>query len=119
MKKYVYLSTCNTCKKILKILDLPEDVQLQNTKEQPISEKEIDQLKAKTGSYESLLNRRAKLYQERGLKNQELSETDYKALLLEHYSFLKRPILFYDNQIYIGNSAKTVEAMRKAIHPDA
>lgn len=117
MKKYVYLSTCNTCQKILKTLELPEDVQLQNTKAHPLSEKEIDQLKTEAGSYEALLNRRAKLYQERGLKYQELSETDYKALLLEHYSFLKRPVLFYDNQVYIGNSAKTVEAMKKAVHP--
>ena len=38
-----------------------------------------------------------------------LKENDFKKLLLTHYSFLKRPVLLFNNKIYIGNSQKTVE----------
>jgi len=28
--------------------------------------------------------------------------------LLEHYTFLKRPVLVYEEHIFVGNAAKTV-----------
>ena len=115
MKKFYYLSTCDTCKRILKELDPPTDVKLQDIKEFPILDEELEKLKNLSGSYESLFNKRARLYKERGLKNQELSEEDYKDLLLEHYTFLKRPVLLMDDQIFIGNSKKTVEEAKKAL----
>ena len=115
MKKFYYLSTCDTCKRILKELDPPADVKLQDLKDFPILDEELEKLKNLSGSYESLFNKRARLYKERGLKTQELSEEDYKDLLLEHYTFLKRPVLLMDDQIFIGNSKKTVEEAKKAL----
>ena len=115
MKKFYYLSTCDTCKRILKELDPPTDVKLQDIKEFPILDEELEKLKNLSGSYESLFNKRARLYKERGLKTQELSEEDYKDLLLEHYTFLKRPVLLMDDQIFIGNSKKTVKEAKKAL----
>ena len=112
MKKFYYLSTCNTCQRILKELDLPAEVKLQDIKEFPLLEGDVEQLKELSGSYESLFSKRAKLYQERGLKNKDLSEEDYKELLLEHYTFLKRPVLVLEDRIFIGNSGKTVEAAK-------
>ena len=38
-----------------------------------------------------------------------LSEETLKQLLLEHYTFLKRPVLIYDKILFIGNSAAVVE----------
>jgi arsenate reductase len=35
--------------------------------------------------------------------------------MLEHYTFLKRPVIIVDDQIFIGNSAKTVAAAKEAI----
>lgn len=110
MKKIYYLSTCNTCTKILKELHLPSDFELQNLKEKPLSEAEIEFLKNEAGTYEALFNRRAILYRERDLKNKSLSEADYKALLKEHYSFVKRPILVNENKVFIGNNKKIVAA---------
>jgi arsenate reductase len=46
------------------------------------------------------------------LKNQKLEDTDYRSLLLEHYTFLKRPVLVYDKTIFIGNSSKATEAAK-------
>lgn len=115
MKKFYYLSTCDTCKRILKELNLPADVKLQDIKEFPLLEVDVEQLRRLSGSYESLFSKRAKLYQERGLKDQNLSEEQYRDLLLEHYTFLKRPVLVYNDQIFIGNSKKTVEDAKKAL----
>ena len=81
MKKFYYLSTCNTCQRILKELDLPAEVKLQDLKEFPLLEGDVDQLKELSGSYESLFSIRAKLYKERGLKNKDLSVYDYNSLL--------------------------------------
>lgn len=117
MKKFYYLSTCDTCKRILKELDPPAEVKLQDIKEFPLLDEELELLKELSGSYESLFSKRAKLYQERDLKNKDLTEEDYKELLLEHYTFLKRPVLVLDDQIFIGNSKKTVEAAKMALEP--
>ncbi len=56
-----------------------------------------------------LFSKRAKLYKERDLKNENLSEPDYKRFILEHYTFLNRPVIVVDNRIFVGNSPKTVQ----------
>ena len=39
-------------------------------------------------------------------------EEDYKKLILEEYTFLKRPVVVYDNFISIGSSTKAVESLK-------
>ena len=116
MKKIYHLKTCSTCVRIIKSLNLPSDVVFQDIKTEEMTVKQLEELAALAGSYEALFSKRAKLYKEMGLKNQNLSEKDYKQYILEHYTFLSRPVLVYDGQIFIGNSAKTVEAARTFIH---
>ena len=70
-------------------------------------------MKKLSGSYEALFSKRAQLYKKRNLKEKQLSEEDYRALLLEHYTFLKRPVLIYDENIFIGNSKPVVAAAKK------
>lgn len=115
MNKIYYLSSCNTCTRIINELNLPEGFQLQDIKTEPITEQQIEQMRELTDSYESLFSKRARLYKELGLKEKTLSETDYKNYILEHYTFLKRPVLLVNDQIFIGNSKKTVEAAKLAI----
>ena len=69
-----------------------------------------------SGSYESLFSKRAQLYRKRDLKNKDLKEEDFKNLILEHYTFLKRPVFMLDGKIFIGNSKKTVEAVKQQLH---
>jgi arsenate reductase-like glutaredoxin family protein len=116
MKKVYHLSTCDTCKRIISELNLPDDFVLQDIKTDLITESQIEAMRALTNSYESLFSKRARLYKELDLKNKSLSENDYKNLILEHYTFLKRPVIVYGNQIFIGNSKKTVETVKRAIH---
>lgn len=115
MNKIYYLSTCDTCKRILSELDPPSNFIHQDIKKEPVSEEELDGLKAMTGSYKDLFNKRARLYKERNLKNKELSEDDYRNLLLEHYTFLKRPVIVIGDQLFSGNAKKTIEAMKDAL----
>ena len=114
MKKIYYLKTCNTCTRILKELNL-DGVTLQDIKESPITVKQLDEMKALAGSYEALFSRRAKLYKEMGLKDLELKEADYKNYILEHYTFLSRPVIISSSNIFIGSSKKTVEAAKDAL----
>ncbi len=93
-----------------------ESFALQNTKEQPVTNDQIEFLISQSGSYESLFNRRAQLYRGRNLHEKDLSENDYKDLLLDHYTFVKRPILIFNGEAFIGNSKKVVEAAKSALH---
>lgn len=111
MKKVYYLSTCDTCKRILNELPLLKDWEKQDLKTEPVSAKQLEEMKTMTGNYESLLNKRAKLYQERKLKEQKLSENDCRDLILDHYTFLKRPVFILEEEIFVGNSKKTVAAL--------
>lgn len=116
MKKAYYLSTCSTCKKILSQLDLPESFILQDIKTNKITDDQIEEMKSLAGSFENLFSRRAMKYKSMGLKDKNLSEKDYKQLILEEYTFLKRPVFIIDNQIFIGSAAKTVEALKQSLN---
>lgn len=116
MKKIYYLSTCDTCKRILKEIDAPSSFELQGIKKEPLTEEQLEELKKLSGSYEKLFSKRARLYKERDLKNKELTKDDYKNLLLEHYTFLKRPVIVNGNAIFIGNAKSTVEAAKRSVH---
>ncbi|QCE41386.1 arsenate reductase family protein [Psychroserpens sp. NJDZ02] len=115
MKKVYYLKTCSTCLRILKELNLPSDFELQDIKTNPLTLEQVEELKALSGSYEALFSKRAKLYKEKGLKDQNLTEEDYKQYLLEHYTFLSRPVIVINDAIFIGNSKKTTEATKLAL----
>ncbi|MFK7832939.1 MAG: arsenate reductase family protein [Winogradskyella sp.] len=116
MNKIYYLSSCNTCTRIIAELNLPETFILQDIKADAITKAQIEDMRKLTDSYENLFSKRARLYKELGLKDKSLSEEDYKNHILEQYTFLKRPVIRFNNQIFIGNSKKTVEAAKLAIH---
>lgn len=116
MKKLYYLSTCDTCKRIMKELNLPSDIVLQDIKSAEITVSQVEEMHELSGSYEALFSKRAKLYKEKDLKNAELKEQDYKKYILEHYTFLKRPVLLYGDKIFIGNSKKIIALAKECIH---
>lgn len=110
MKNKIYhLQTCSTCQRILRQFDL-EQFDLQEIKSEPITSEQIDEMKSLAGSYEALFSRRAMKYRGLGLHEMELKEEDYKKYILEEYTFLKRPVIIVDNEIFVGNSAKVVSA---------
>ena len=108
MRKIYYLKTCDTCKRILKSLPNTEGFAFQDIKEQPLTVTQLEAIHALTGSYEVLFSKRAKLYKERNMKDEVLTEADYKRYILEHYTFLNRPVIVVDDQVFVGNSPKVV-----------
>ena len=115
MKKIYYLKTCDTCRRILKGLPLV-GFELQEIKTQPITVAQLEEMHALTKSYESLFSRRSKKYAAMDLKNQVLTEKDYKQLILDEYTFLKRPVIIIDKNIFVGNAKKTIDSLKKFLN---
>lgn len=109
MRKIYYLKTCDTCLKIIKSLPKTDGFIFQDIKEQEITVKQLEEMHALTGSYEILFSKRAKLYKEMGLKDEVLTEADFKRYILEHYTFLARPVIIVGKKIFVGNSPKVVQ----------
>jgi arsenate reductase len=116
MKKIYHLSTCDTTQKILKEVEAnKKGAELQDIKTEKITPKQLDEMKKLAGSYETLFSRRAIKYKTLGLNKKQLTEDDYRNLILEEYTFLKRPVAIVNNQIFIGNSKDVVEKLKKAL----
>ena len=116
MKKIYHLGNCTTCQRIIKELELGPAFVFQNIKEEAITPDQLDEMKALAGSYEALFSRRAMKYRGMGLHEMKLEEADYRRYILEEYTFLKRPVILVDGQIFIGNTAKVVAAAKAAIN---
>ena len=115
MAKMYQLSNCKTCQRILDELGEQPGLEVTNIKATPIRPEELDRMAALAGSYEALFSRRAMKYRSMGLADQPLTEADYRRLILEEYTFLKRPVTVVGDQIFIGSAKKSVEGTRKAL----
>jgi len=113
MKVFFYLKTCDTCKRLINDLNLGSDIELVEIKVNPLNKEQLKTIRSFSESFEDLFNKRAQLYKQRNLNTKILSESDYEKLILEHYAFLKRPVLLYDNKLFVGNSKNTIEQIKK------
>jgi arsenate reductase len=114
MKKVYHLAQCSTCQRILN--EVNWNGQLQDIRTEKISKEQLDQMAKMSGSYESLFSRRAMKYKSMGLKDKSLSEKNYRQLILEEDTFLKRPVFIVNDNIFVGNSKKTIEALSSALN---
>lgn len=114
--KIYYLSSCSTCLRIMNELGLDEKFEKQDIKKENINEADLDFFAKQIGSYEALFSKRAMKYKSMGLKEKNLSEQDFKQLMLEEYTFLKRPFIFIDGQAFVGNTKKTVESIKSKLN---
>lgn len=111
MKKVFYLNTCDTCRKILAQFDLT-DWELREIKKQPITKEELEEMHKLTKSYDALFSRKSTQIKLRGFDVKSLGEKDFKELILDHYTFLKRPVFMTDKEIFVGNDKTNVEALK-------
>ena len=113
MGYFFYMSNCSTCKRILNELSLPDDVALIDIKKEPLTPLMLEELYQLIGGYETLINKRAQLFKKQNIDPQNLSESIAKDLLLDHYTFLKRPVLVYREKIFVGNWKSELAAAKK------
>lgn len=116
MKKIYHLSTCDTTQNILAAVKAVEKkAVLQDIKTEKITAAQLDEMKKLAGSYEALFSRRALKYKSMGLKDRQLTEKDYRQLILDEYTFLKRPVAIVGDRIFVGNSKNVVAALKEAL----
>lgn len=117
MNKIWYLSTCDTCKRILNELEGLESLrdkgfEFHDLKNNPISREELEVIQQKSGlSYEELFNKRSRQYS----KDMFSKDDEFKQGILREYTFLKRPIISYGDNVFVGNSKKVVESAKENI----
>lgn len=111
MKKVFYLNSCDTCRKILAKFDL-RDWEMREIKKEPITLEEVEAMFKVTNSYEDLFSKKSTQIKLRELDLKTMGEDDFKELLLDHYTFLKRPVFLTDTEIFIGNDKKNIENLR-------
>ena len=114
MDKIYYLASCDTCRKIIKSLPENHNLSFHDIKQNPITETELELMRELSGSYEALFSKKAQLYKSMDLKNKNLTEDDYKKYILEHYTFLSRPVFIIKDKIYIGNSQQNMHQVMLA-----
>lgn len=115
MNKIYYLASCDTCRKIIKSLPKDNNLVFHDIKQNPISNDELEKMKLLSGSYEALFSKKAQLYKSLDLKNKSLDEDDFKKYLLEHYTFLSRPVFIINNNIFVGNTQQNILQIMKAL----
>jgi arsenate reductase len=112
---FLYLSTCSTCVRIIKELGIQDVDYLQDVKQHQITSEQLAFLYAHTKSYEALINKRGRVYAQLKKEGADFSEAVFKRLLEQEYSCLKRPILIWNNIVYLGNSKATVAQMKDTL----
>jgi arsenate reductase (glutaredoxin) len=115
MNKIYFLASCDTCRKIIKSLPNADQLTYIDIRQHPITLEELNEMQKLSGSYEALFSKKAQLYKSLDLKNKSLTEDDYKKYLLEHYTFLSRPVFIINENIYIGNSQKNIIEVHKVL----
>jgi arsenate reductase len=115
MNKIYYLASCDTCRKIIKSLPKGHNLVFHDIKQDPITVEELEQMRELSGSYEALFSKKAVLYKSMDLKNKSLTEDDFKKYILEHYTFLSRPVFIINDKIYIGNTQQNMLQVMKAL----
>lgn len=114
MKHIFYLSTCDTCQRILKQWKI-EGCTLQDIKTEPMTAEQVDHMIELAGNAEALFSKRARKYKELGLKDKNLSDSEIRQLIIEEYTFLKRPVLLTDDAVFAGSAKASVEGARAAL----
>ncbi len=108
MKTVYFLSSCSTCQRILKQLNLPSDIALIDIKQTNIDSEALDKIAGMAGSYEKLFSKKAMKYKALGYDKRSLSEIEYRNIIVEEYTFLRRPVIVYNDFFSIGNSNEEV-----------
>jgi arsenate reductase-like glutaredoxin family protein len=115
MRKGWFLSTCSTCQRIIKSLPNVGKVEWQDIKTSPVSQEDLKMLVTLAGGVEPLFSRKARNYRILGLHERELLDSEMAEWIVKDYTFLKRPVVVIDGQLFAGNSPAVVAGLSAAM----
>lgn len=115
-KKVFYLKNCDTCRKILKSFDL-DAWQLREIKTEPITPDELSEIKKFAGNYESVFSKKSTQIKARNIDVTKLTDGEMGNLILEHYSFLKRPVFLFEYRILADSTKENIQELQKLLPP--
>jgi len=115
MKKIYHLSTCTDCRRVIKQLGGMKDFEKQEIKTEPITPTQLKAIRELAGSYDAVFSRKAVKYRLMNMKEKNLSEIEMRDLILEEYTFLRRPVIIIGSKIFIGHQSETIEAIEKIL----
>ena len=78
MKKIYFLSTCNTCKRIITELNLGDEYVKQDIKTEAITLAQLEEMRSMTDSYATLFSKRSRKYRAMDLHDNPPSEDEMK-----------------------------------------
>ena len=110
-----WLPNCSTCQKAAKYLE-QNGVKIENfhnIKTDQLLRKEIEKLAELVGGVSELFSKRAIKYREMKLNERELSESEMLKLMMDEYTFIKRPVLVLNDKAIAGFSEKNYEKFLK------
>lgn len=99
----------------MKEWNVDDSFELQDIKTNKMTAVQVDEMIKMAGSAAKLFSKRAMKYRAMGLHEQDLTEADMRQHIIDEYTFLSRPVLILDKEIFVGNSKKTVAAAKSAI----
>ncbi len=100
----------------MKEVGVDSSFELQNIKESPVSDSQLEELRRRVDSYEELFNKQSRVYKSEKLKEKDLTEDEIKNWILKEYTLLKRPIFLFDEAIFIGNSKKNIQSLQEYLN---
>jgi len=96
----------------MKEVGIDSEFELQDLKKEQVRADDIEFLATKVDKLTDLVNRRSRKIKELGIDIDQLSDKELKEYFQKEYTFIKRPICIIGDEVFIGNSKKTVEALK-------
>ncbi|MEL7216581.1 MAG: ArsC/Spx/MgsR family protein, partial [Pseudomonadota bacterium] len=104
------LKTCDTCRKALKALEAAgSPVTFRDVRAGPVTAGELAAWHAAFGA--ALINTRSTTWRGLDAAQRARAEGDVAALLVEHPTLIKRPVIEADGQLYLGWTKATQAAL--------
>ena len=88
------------------------DWEIRELKSKNVTSEELQEMYKITGSYEALFSKKSTQIKAREIDVKTLKEEDFKDLILDHYSFLKRPVFLAEKEIFVGSDKKNLENLK-------
>lgn len=107
-----WLPHCTTCQKAVQYLEKKGHsvTAFRDVKSDPLNRKEVERLCELVGGADELFSRRARKYRAMNLSERELSAEEMIQLMVEEYTFIKRPVLVSNGRAVAGFSFKSYDS---------